>query len=247
MSYPKKPIIGMTSSIVNHNQIRSVNLHQKFTESVKKAGGIPLIIPTGTEEMAEEYALICDGIILTNGEDVDPNSFNQEPDLHLGQTNGRRDQLEIALVKYVKQKKKPILGICRGNTMLNVALGGTLIQDIPSHNRHAINHNQQAARPEPTHSIQIKEDSWLYKILQTPTYRVNSMHHQGINELGPGLKEAAVAPDGFIEAIEGVSESPIMWGVQWHPEEMASEDSTMQLLFHAFINECANGLCKGDL
>ncbi len=230
----------MTSSIVNHNHIPSVNLHQKFILSVKTAGGIPLIIPTGTDEMAEEWASICDGIILTNGEDVDPHSFNQDPDPNLEQTNEKRDKLEMALVKQAQQKKKPILGICRGNTILNVALGGTLIQDIPSRNPKAVNHNQKAARPEATHSIQIKEDSWLYKILHTSTFRVNSMHHQAIDQLGANLKEAALAPDGTVEAVEGISESPVMWGVKWHPEEMASEDPTMQLLFEAFIKECEN-------
>ncbi|WP_227937573.1 gamma-glutamyl-gamma-aminobutyrate hydrolase family protein [Alkalihalobacillus deserti] len=234
----KKPVIGMTSSIVNHNNIPSVNLHQRFVLSVKKAGGIPLIIPSGTDEMAEEWASICDGIILTSGEDVDPHSFNKNPDPKLKQTHEKRDKLEIALVKQAKQKKKPILGICRGNTMLNVALGGTLVQDIPSHNPNAVNHNQKAARPEPTHSIQINENSWLYKLLHKSTIRVNSMHHQAIDKLGSNLKEIAVAPDGTVEAVEGIPESPVMWGVQWHPEEMASEDPTMQLLFEAFINEC---------
>ncbi|WP_066152670.1 gamma-glutamyl-gamma-aminobutyrate hydrolase family protein [Halalkalibacter krulwichiae] len=236
----KKPIIGLTSSIVSHHNIPSVNLHTKFISSVKRAGGIPLIIPIGTEEMSEEYASICDGLILTNGEDVDPYSFNEEPDPQIKQTNENRDKLEIALVQQAQKKKKPLLGVCRGNTMLNVALGGTLIQDIPTQNSKAINHHQKADRPQPTHSIQIKEESWLYELFYTSTMRVNSFHHQAIDQLGKNLKVVAAAPDGTVEAIEGISKCPIMWGVQWHPEEMASEAPTMQRIFDAFIAKCVH-------
>lgn len=123
--------------------------------------------------------------------------------------------------------------------MLNVALGGTVIQDIEANNPNAINHYQQAARPEPTHDVQIDDTSMLYQIIRRSNIRVNSMHHQAIYQVAPDLKKVAVAPDGVIEAVECVDKtSPMMMGVQWHPEEMASEDPTMQRLFDTFIAEC---------
>lgn len=235
MKQSTKPVIGITSSIVNHNHIPSVNLHERFIHSVIEAGGVPIVIPIGTDEMTEVWTSICDGIILSSGEDVDPNSYNANPVPKLQKTNGKRDKTEIALVKNAQKRKIPILAICRGITMLNVALGGTVIQDIETNNPHAINHYQQAERPEPTHEIQIDDDSRLYKIVNNSKMRVNSMHHQAIDKLAPVLKKVAIAPDGVIEAVEGA----LILGVQWHPEEMASEDPSMAYLFKDFISQCS--------
>ncbi|MGP4108678.1 gamma-glutamyl-gamma-aminobutyrate hydrolase family protein [Virgibacillus sp. L01] len=235
------PVIGITSSIVNHNNIKSVNLHERFIRSVIQAGGIPVIIPTGTKDMPEVWVSICDGIILSSGEDVDPNSYRANPDPRIQKTNEKRDKTEIGLVEHALKQKKPILATCRGATMLNVALGGTVVQDIESNKANAINHYQQAARPEPTHEVQIEGDSWLYEILNTPMLRVNSMHHQAIDEIASDLRIAAVAPDGIIEAVEGTGKyTKLLLGVQWHPEEMAREDPTMQKLFQTFVGECIN-------
>ncbi|SEQ95446.1 putative glutamine amidotransferase [Virgibacillus subterraneus] len=241
MKHSINPVIGITSSIVNHNNIKSVNLHERFIRSVTQAGGIPIIIPTGTEEMPKLWVSNCDGIILSSGEDVDPNSYRANPDPRIQMTNEKRDKTEIGLVEHALKQKKPILATCRGATMLNVALGGTVIQDIESNNPNAINHYQQAARPEPTHEVQIENNSWLYEILNNTTYRVNSIHHQAIGKIASGLRIVAVAPDGVIEAVEGTGEyTKLLLGVQWHPEEMASEDSNMQNLFKAFVGECIN-------
>ncbi|WP_085524452.1 gamma-glutamyl-gamma-aminobutyrate hydrolase family protein [Tuberibacillus sp. Marseille-P3662] len=236
-----KPVIGITGSTVIHNNIPSLNLHEKYIRSVIEAGGIPVVIPTGTKAgMAEVWISICSGIILSSGEDVDPNSYQAEPDPMIRKTNGKRDQLEIELVRNAQKQTKPILAICRGITMLNAALGGTVIQDIETNNSNAINHYQQAARPEPTHEIQIDNQSRLYQIFNRSKIRVNSMHHQAIDQLAPNLKPVAVAPDGVIEAVEGVNEISLLWGIQWHPEEMASEDSSMDQLFKEFVSECTN-------
>ncbi|QGH33681.1 gamma-glutamyl-gamma-aminobutyrate hydrolase family protein [Gracilibacillus salitolerans] len=236
-----KPVIGITSSIVSHNNIPSYNLHEKHIQSVMRAGGVPIIIPTGPEPMAEVWVSICNGIILSSGEDIDPNSFGANPSPKIQNTNKKRDLTEIELVKYAQKHRKPILGLCRGVTMLNVALGGTVIQDIETSNPNPINHNQQAARPEPTHYIQIDETSRLYQILSSSNIQVNSIHHQAIDQLAPNLKKVAVAPDGVIEAVEAIDKtSPMIIGVQWHPEEMASEDPSMQKLFDTFIMACKN-------
>ncbi|ASN05397.1 gamma-glutamyl-gamma-aminobutyrate hydrolase family protein [Virgibacillus necropolis] len=238
MMQPIKPVIGITSSIVNHDGIPSVNLHEKYIRSVTKAGGIPIVIPTGTEDMPEVWTSICNGIILSSGEDIDPHSYQANPEPRIQKTNEKRDLIEMGLVKNALNQKKPIFAICRGITMQNVALGGTVIQDIETNNPNAIKHFQQAARPNPTHEIQIGDDSQLFQILKSSTFRVNSMHHQAIDKLAPGLKIVAVAPDGIIEAVEGVDKSSLWLAIQWHPEEMASEDPAMQGLFKAFIDKC---------
>lgn len=239
MKQVTRPVIGITSSTVNHNNIPSINLHERYIHSVIQAGGIPAVIPTGTEEgMAEVWCSICNGIILSSGEDVDPYSYQAEPDPKIQKTNGKRDKLEMELVKNAQKQTKPILAICRGITMLNAALGGTVIQDIETHKSNTINHYQQAARPEPTHEVQIDNQSRLYQIFNRSKIRVNSMHHQAIDQIAPDLKPVAFAPDGVIEAVEGVDETSLLWGIQWHPEEMASEDPSMVELFKEFVAEC---------
>ncbi|ASK64018.1 gamma-glutamyl-gamma-aminobutyrate hydrolase [Virgibacillus phasianinus] len=241
MKKSQKPVIGITSSIVNYNNMMSVNLHEKYIKALIKAGGIPIVIPTGTEDMPEVWVSICDGIILSSGEDVDPNSYGENPAPRIHKTNEKRDLIEKGLVKYALEQKKPIFANCRGITMLNVAMGGTVIQDIETNNPNAINHFQQTARPEPTHEIQIEQNSQLHQILNRTKVRVNSMHHQAIGKLAPGLRQVAVAPDGIIEAVEGIDKSSSLWlAVQWHPEEMASQDPLMQGIFQEFINECKN-------
>ncbi|WP_059103094.1 gamma-glutamyl-gamma-aminobutyrate hydrolase family protein [Shouchella shacheensis] len=238
MSPKTKPIIGISSSVETHNNIPSVLVHEAYIQSVIEAGGVPVVLPLGSVEMAKEWMSLCDGLLLSGGEDIDPHSFQADPSPQLKTTNGKRDKLEIELTRIAQKQQTPILGLCRGITLLNVALGGTVIQDIPTKNPKAINHYQQAARPEATHGIHIDSNSRLYQVLGRSSTRVNSMHHQAIDELAPTLKAVATAPDGVIEAVEGTEESPLLWGVQWHPDEMAGEDPSMARLFKEFVIEC---------
>ncbi|WP_209124546.1 gamma-glutamyl-gamma-aminobutyrate hydrolase family protein [Alkalihalobacillus sp. BA299] len=239
MLSPTPPIIGITSTVENHNNIPSVHVHEKYIRAVILAGGVPVVIPIGPKEMVKEWVAICDGFIFSSGEDVDPYYFGADPHPKVLKTNGKRDKMEIELVKQAQSKLKPILAICRGISILNVAFGGTLVQDIEANNPKAIKHFQLAERPEATHQIEIVKDSWLHGVINRQKIHVNSMHHQAINTLAPNLKTVATAPDGIIEAIEGVDVS-FMVGIQWHPEEMAVEDPSMLELFKAFIVECSN-------
>jgi putative glutamine amidotransferase len=238
LKYSTKPIIGISSSIEIHNNIPSVLVHEKYICSVINAGGIPVVIPLSIDGMSEYWVSMCDGIMLTGGEDIDPYYYKEAPHPKLQKTNGKRDKMEIELVQIARKQHKPILAICRGVTIVNVALGGTVIQDIETSIPNAINHSQKAARSESTHDIYLDKTSRLYKIFQSSKVRVNSMHHQAINELALPLRKTAVASDGVIEAIEGDSESPLLVGVQWHPEELASEDQSMSQLFNEFIAAC---------
>ncbi|GAE29443.1 gamma-glutamyl-gamma-aminobutyrate hydrolase family protein [Halalkalibacter hemicellulosilyticus] len=240
------PVIGLTSSVVTHNQIMSYHIHEKCVRSVIQAGGVPMMIPNGSAELIEVWGNVCDGIILSGGEDIDPYSFHAHPSPEVKETSPKRDETEIGLIRYALEMNKPILGLCRGMTMLNVALGGTVIQDIKSQHENAINHDQQTVRSEPTHIIEIDEKSRLFQIVGSKSYRVNSMHHQAIDKLASDLKVVAVAPDGMIEAVEGMSEeAPLIIGVQWHPEEMVSVEPAMQRLFEMFITECRRQKANG--
>lgn len=235
----EKPIIGITSSVTEHNSIPSVHLHQKYVEAVSEAGGVPLVIPLGSKEKIKAWVSICDGLILSGGEDVDPHSYGAHPDPALRKTKAARDQTEIQLVQEAVKERKPIFGICRGITMMNAALGGTVLQDIEALHDQPINHYQKAARPEATHDVLIDQDSRLYDYLKKKKIRVNSMHHQAIDKLAPTLKKIGQAPDGIIEAVQETEEAPsYLLGVQWHPEEMAKVDSLMGSLFEHFIQAC---------
>ncbi|MFC0470785.1 gamma-glutamyl-gamma-aminobutyrate hydrolase family protein [Halalkalibacter kiskunsagensis] len=240
MKRPTKPVIGISSSVEYHNEIQSVLVHEKYTRSVIDAGGIPIVLPLATDGMAEQLVSICHGLILTGGEDIDPYYYKAAPHPKLQKTNGKRDKLEIELVQYARKQNKPILAICRGVTIANVALGGTVIQDIEASLPNAINHSQKAARSEPTHDIHLDQTSRLFQIFDSQKIRVNSMHHQAIDELAPCLRKVATAPDGVIEAVEG--KTPLLLGVQWHPEEMANDNRSMSLLFEEFIAECLHNV-----
>ncbi len=233
-----KPVIGITSSVVDHNGIPSVHLHEKYILSVIEAGGIPLVIPLGTKEMTSVWISKCDGIILSGGEDVDPYSYGSDPAPGLRKTIRQRDTTEISMIKEACKVKKPIFAICRGIAMLNAALGGTVVQDIETDIKEPIKHYQTAARPNATHDITISADSQLYEIVGSSKTQVNSMHHQAIGEIAPTLKSVAYAPDGVVEALEGKVKKPMILGVQWHPEEMALENKIMLRLFENFIKEC---------
>lgn len=239
MTVLNNPVIGISSTIKKHNNTPSVDVNEKYIQAITQAGGVPIVLPIGTEEMAEQWVSLCDGILLTGGEDVGPYLYHAHPSPQIQKTNEKRDKIESKLIIQAQNQKKPILAICRGLSILNVALGGTLIQDINTYTPNAINHNQQAARSDATHEVEIDESSYLYNILKRSKIRVNSMHHQAIDVLSPALKKVAItAPDGMIEAVEGIDENPLVLGIQWHPEELASKDPSMVALFQAFIGEC---------
>lgn len=190
-----------------------------------------MVIPISSDdEIVNAWVSICDGFILSGGEDVDPKSYEADPAPELRKTKSDRDETEIALVKGAIQHQKPIFAIFIGIGMLNVALGGTIIQDIEANIDKAIKHYQTSARTDATHDITITENSRFHKQIGSLKARVNSMHHQAVGDLAPNLVSVAEAPDGVIEAVVGKDIDTLVLGVQWHPEEMASEDEVMQRL-----------------
>ncbi|MGV3467253.1 MAG: gamma-glutamyl-gamma-aminobutyrate hydrolase family protein [Heyndrickxia sp.] len=234
----KKPVIGITSSSVKYAGHESSMLPITYCDAVIKAGGIPVIIAVAKKEMVAQWISVCDGIILSGGEDMDPYSYHEEPHPKLKKTILERDQFEIGLVQAATKQKVPILAICRGVHVLNVALGGTIMQDIESIVPNCVQHTQKASSKTPSHTVKINKNSLLSYILGSHDVRVNSFHHQAVDKVAPVLKVSGLASDGIVEAVEVIQkEEGWMLGVQWHPEEMET-DYHMDTLFSEFIKVC---------
>lgn len=214
----------------------SVNI--PYVQSILNAGGIPFCIPIGVEKENDQLFDVLDGLLLTGGVDVHPHFYEEEPHPKLGEIMLERDKFEIALTQQGLNKGTPILAICRGIQILNVALGGTLYQDIYSQcEGKVILHSQIADRSVASHFVEINKQSKLFEIIEEQKIPVNSMHHQSIKKVGNHLNIVATASDGIVEAAE-LDESihPFCIAVQWHPEEMAVVgDEYSKKLFSSFI------------
>lgn len=238
--------IGLTG--IHHHmnrEIEGVFVAKGYTEALAKAGGLPLVIPFLQEkDRIQDLVEELDGLVLTGGEDVDPQWFGEEPCLGLGDVSPERDYLEIPLVRAFVEKDKPILAICRGMQVLNVALGGTLWQDLTRQKKQVLQHRQNAPRWHLSHHVYIGEGTRLAEILGTDPIKVNSFHHQGLKDVAPGLIVSGVSPDGVIEAIESPTHSFIL-GVQWHPENLWCKHPLFYPLFAAFVETVGRESSKG--
>lgn len=230
-----KPIIGITMT----KSSNAFSVNSPYVQSVLNAGGVPLCIPLGVEKLSNDLFNVLDGILFSGGVDVHPHFFQEEPHPKLGEIMLERDQFEISLIHEALNKGIPIFAICRGIQILNVALGGTLYQDIYSQRENVILHSQKADRSVATHFISIVKDSKLFKIIGKERVAVNSIHHQSIKDVGTHLKVVARTSDGIIEAAE-IDETvhPFCLAVQWHPEEMVVDgDEFSKKLFSRFVAE----------
>ena len=189
-----------------------------YMDGVRQAGGLPMIFPfTEDRQELDQLVRICDGFLFTGGQDVSTALYRETPLEGLVTTCEKRDIMEGIVLEKALKADKPILGICRGIQFINVALGGTLYQDIPSQHPSETEHQQHAPYDIPVHDVMIIKDSPLHKCLNVDRLSVNSYHHQAVNQLAPCLEPMAVSPDGLIEAVfmEGKT---YLWAVQWHPE-----------------------------
>lgn len=241
-----KPVIGITADTLHSepSSERLLKYGQSYTysDAVIAAGGIPVILPiTKSIEQVRDISLVVDGYIFAGGNDVHPKLYGQD-------INGARsidlarDNHEIRTLGNAFNSQKPVLAICRGMQLLNVALGGTLYQDIEENVPDAINHNGYKRDPGVDvllHDIDIERGSKLAKILGTTALQANSFHHQAIDRLAPGLRATAWSSDGIIEAVEAEG-NQFMIGVQSHPESLSSKiEPRWRRLFNAFVKSCA--------
>jgi putative glutamine amidotransferase len=228
-----KPVIGLTMYDIN----KKLDINNAYLHSIGLAGGIPICIPNATEDTVEELLSRVDGLLLIGGEDIDPYLFGEEPHPKIGPVVRKRDDSDLLLMNYAFKKQMPILGVCRGQQVMNVAFGGTIIQDIPSQVESPLLHKQPSKRGELAHSVEVLTPKFK-EIFGDNTFRVNTFHHQSIGKLGEGLKLSAVAKDGVIEGIEHEAH-PYCISVQWHPEELAPNgDVYAQRLFKSFVDAC---------
>jgi putative glutamine amidotransferase len=207
-------------------------------QAIVQVGGIPVLIPYQPKEQVFRILEGLDGIMLPGGIDVDPNRYGEQPIVQCGSIDPHWDELDLWAAGFALERNMPVLAICRGCQVLNVALGGTLIQDIPAQIEGPLKHRQEAPRWYATHDVSVQSASLLGRIWGTDPKRVNSYHHQAIGKVGNGLRIVASAPDGIIEAVES-TEHRFVLGVQWHPELMVDHYPVATRIFEHFVQAAA--------
>jgi putative glutamine amidotransferase len=219
---PTLPPVAVTATTeIIRNALR-VRVNAAYTVSIRGAGMLPVVLPVLDPGDADAALDGVAGLVLTGGEDVNPSRYGAAPHPELGETNDGRDAFEMALVGAARARALPTLAICRGIQVLNVALGGTLVQDIPSEWKEPIVHDGDWARTARVHEVDVTPGSRLARALGTERPVVNSMHHQAIGTVASPLATVARAPDGIVEGVEWPSDDWWMVGVQWHPEELTA-------------------------
>jgi putative glutamine amidotransferase len=230
------PLIGVSTSVTIGTSPERAYVNATYLRAVQEAGGIPVLLPPHLDERSwKDLWVRLDGLLLTGGGDIDPARFGEAPHAKVYDVSAARDQLEIELTLAALERPAPLLAVCRGIQVLNVALGGTLWQDIPSEPGSSIAHSQTEPRDQPTHPVSVSGETRLAEILGALELRVNSMHHQAIRQPGKGLREVAWAPDGIIEGVELPDARTLVVGVQWHPEELVMRDPAARNLFRALV------------
>jgi len=230
-----RPAIGVT---IGYDE-RRLGLHvlrEDYVRSVEQAGGLPLVLAPGRPDDAPDLLDRVGGLLLSGGSDVDPALYGASPHPRLGRVVRERDDFELALAREALRRDLPILAICRGQQVLNVATGGTLVQDIPSEVAGGVEHDPRRERWERAHLVQVIEGTRLRDILKRETVSVNSFHHQAVDRLGDGLVASArAAGDELIEAIEMPGRRLVL-GVQWHPEAFWNREDGFPELFSALVD-----------
>ncbi len=236
-------MIGITASLrrfphEDKHESEYFYLYEPYISAIHDAGGVPVIIPVGLGPRYTGRVLeLIHGLVLSGGGDIDPNRYGDLLTTKLRRVEPKKDETEIEIFNLAFSRNIPILGICRGAQLMNVALDGTLYQDIITQMRMAINHDAEFPPSEPSHVVTIEKDTKLYKILGESAIWTNSRHHQGIKLHGKGLTVSAKASDGLIEGIEHPNKKWVI-GVQWRPESMAKIDKLQAKLFKAFVDAC---------
>ncbi len=212
-----------------------VRLNQAYTDALASVGLIPLVVPPLAPARAGDLLDRVDGLLLSGGEDVAPRRYDASAHPAIQGVHDERDAWEIALARAAREHGTPTFAICRGLQVLNVALGGTLVQDIPSQVQGALSHAEDARRHERLHDVEVEPDSTLAAIAGATRFSVNTLHHQSLDRIAPGLRVTARADDGVVEAAEWAGDDWWMLGAQWHPEElMDTPEPWDRALFSAF-------------
>lgn len=239
-----RPLIAVTSSITPESGGRPerATLNASYLRAIDRAGGLPLLIaPQFGVHTIEALMATARGLVLTGGGDVSPELYGEKPHPASAGVSRERDAMELEALRVALERGLPVLAICRGMQVLNVAMGGSLYQDLPTQCPSPINHAQTndgtTPRDAVTHDATLAEGSRLSTVLGGTVVGVNSMHHQGIREPGDGIVVTAITSDGVIEGVEMPGERWVL-GVQWHPEELVDSQEHARRLFDTFMAVC---------
>ena len=233
MTANSRPIIGITT--YGRGADGRFRLPAFYVDAVRRAGGVPILLPPGEVESTVLIDL-CDALVLAGGGDVDPALYGGKPHATIERVDAERDALEIGATQAALARDLPTLGICRGAQVINVALGGTLVEHLPDEVGDAIEHRpaDSAQTAYPRHPVKVDEGSKLAAVMGERAVAPASWHHQALREVAPGLEVVARADDGTIEAFERKDKTWFL-GVQWHPEVTAADDPTQQRLFDSLV------------
>lgn len=247
----RRPVIGLTTQTLQsidripEDLPESWVMNQRYFYACTAVGAIPWMVPLMDDDVETLRGIYehLDGIFIPGGVDMDPGSYGCSRHELCGRTDPPRDAVELLFTRWALEDGKPVLGVCRGMQVINVAAGGTLVQDCGELYPNAIKHDYFPgagwARDHLAHAVRVAEGSRLHEAFGAVDQPVNSMHHQGLAELGAGLVASAWAPDGLVEAVESAREDHWLVGVQWHPEMLIDQHAGTRRLFEAFI-EAAN-------
>ncbi|MFI5310648.1 MAG: gamma-glutamyl-gamma-aminobutyrate hydrolase family protein [Gemmatimonadales bacterium] len=232
-------LVAISATCAPFHGANRVRLSANYVRSLEGAGLVPVVVPPLADaSRAAEILDAVGGLLLTGGEDVDPARYGAVPHAALGAVHGARDATEVALLAAARSRGAPVLAICRGIQILNVALGGTLVQDLPSERPSAVQHDQPHDRAERAHEVTIVAGSKLARATGATVMSVNSYHHQAVAGLGGDLQVTATAPDGVIEAVEVTDAAWWVLAVQWHPEDLTDDVREWDRgIFKAFATE----------
>ena len=232
----RDPLVGVTTSITVGQTPERAYVNSAYLHAVQQAGGVPVLLPPQLSKASlERLVRGLDALLLTGGGDVDPATFGEAPHPTLYEVAPARDALETQVTLIALEKKTPLLAICRGIQVLNVALGGSLHQDVATEPGTQIQHSQKEAREQTTHKVTVRPRSRLGRVLGAEDLEVNSFHHQVIKSLGRGLVPVAWAPDKLVEGVELDDDSQFVLGVQWHPEHLVGNSEPARRLFSALV------------
>lgn len=238
-----KPLIGIPTRSQVENDLVRYSALATYTRALDLAGGAPVLIPLNlSDDTLRALFERLDGLLLQGGVDVHPREYGEEVAPYCGEIDEARDATELRLTRWALEARLPILAICRGIQLLNVAAGGSLYQDIAAQVPNALPHPHVKGNPYSfrAHAITIEPESHLARALGTMQLEVNSLHHQAVKQVAPGFRVVARAPDGIIEGIEAENAHHFALGVQFHPEWMIDEEPRMANLFRAFIRTIEN-------
>ncbi|MBM3907369.1 MAG: gamma-glutamyl-gamma-aminobutyrate hydrolase family protein [Gemmatimonadetes bacterium] len=238
-----QPVVALSASsktAATPAKYARVRLNEAYVRAVQQAGLTPLVVPPSlsTDEARSVIARV-DGLLLTGGEDVDPSRYGADRHPATQKSHALRDATELALVGAARDRRLPVFAICRGLQLLNVALGGTLVQDLNIQRPSELLHAHEHARRDRVHEVTITANTRLARAVGGSVIRVNTLHHQAVDRIAPALHVTALAPDDVIEAAESVDENWWVLGVQWHPEELIDTTEPWdRALFAAFATAC---------